>query len=262
MDEAKKYERIERYLAGELPPPERQAFETLLAEDPQLREEVVLHRELAEAARESDVAEFESALDDAMRNGRGISSRRRWLLILLATLLLFFLLWLAGRLLNERSAAPAATQIYADYVNLPDELPENILLRSGQAAPPSIEAPLRQNWSAVNEAYRKGNYEQALTLLENLPSLDPDFVEENPGTYHYYRGLLQLRLKRPAAAADSFTRVQSGNYAEDAAWKRAMALLLVEERQEEAREILRRIGNTLHPRREEALEVLEKLKRQ
>jgi len=261
MDEAEKYERIEQYLAGELSPPERKAFEGKLDGNPQLRKEVALHRELSEAARETDVAEFETALSRAMRKDPSASPPRRRLFILLTLILLLLMLWLGKRLLNKPTPAPA--QIYADYIDLPAELPGTVQLRSGDAAggasPRLSPKQLRQNWSALNEAYRTGNFAEALSLLENLRSSHPEFMEENPDVYFYHRGLLQLQLKQPAEAAGSFAEVRSGNYAEDADWKRALSLLLVKERREEALSLLQRISKSNHPQREEAWEVLNQL---
>ncbi len=260
MDETEKYERIERYLTGRMVASERQAFEEKLAKDPQLREEVSLHKELEEAVVEPEIAEFETALDKAMEDHRDNPARRRWPAILLAVILLLSLLWLGSRWLKNRKPAPA--QIYAEYVDLPEALPDAIRLRSAapgtdSSIPHTIEQ-LRQNWSALNQAYQMGNYAKALSLLENLRSTHPEFVEENPERYYYHRGLLELQLNRPVASADSFARVQSGNYAENAAWKRAMTLLLEgapggSQRSSAANQ------KQPHPRRAEARAVLKKL---
>lgn len=265
MKEEKKYERIERYLSGELSPSERQAFEAAMAEDPKLQAEVKLQREIAEAIGENDVAEFEATLDIVMRNGRATPARRRWPGLLIVAVLLLFLLWLGSRWLQNRDQTASPEQIYASYLDLPEELPGSVRLRSAGDIPPTPDSSqvsrLRENWIALNQAYRTDQYEEALALLEKLPSLDPDFSQENPGAYHYYRGLIQLQMDRPAEAAEAFAEVDSGNYLEDASWKRALALLMIEDRRHDALEILRQISNRSHPRQEAAREILGKLEK-
>jgi tetratricopeptide (TPR) repeat protein len=247
---------------------ERSAFEKDLEKDVELAREVRLHREIAEAVLETDIVDLSGELRSIARKSaaemqgapRALFSRR-WAALAAALALLLAAGW---RVFRSSQAPPDPAALFAAYVDLPDVLERPILIRSTEealAAPkstPDEESGL-ENWLELAAAYEAGQYEAALLALERFRTLDPDFDRTYANTYHYYLGLLRLRLAQPEAAAQSFAQVNAGDYAEDAAWKRAMALLLVDGRLEEAKAALRRIQDAVHPRKEDARRVLERL---
>jgi len=62
------YEKIEAYLKGELPESEQQAFEAAMAADPELAEEVALHRRLQEVFGDEGEWRFRQNLRDIRSN--------------------------------------------------------------------------------------------------------------------------------------------------------------------------------------------------
>lgn len=96
MDKATLYERIEAYLAGELPEGEREQFERQAAADPELAAELALHRRLERVLSDKDKLAFaqksaEIAKEFSAPDARGARYFRGGILLLI--LLAVFLLW-------------------------------------------------------------------------------------------------------------------------------------------------------------------------
>lgn len=100
MEKEALYERIEAYLAGDLPPEEREEFERQMAADPALAAEVALHRRLEKALSDKPKQDFRRKVADLAEefpppSGQGPvkGSLFRWWLPVLAVLVTVAVWW-------------------------------------------------------------------------------------------------------------------------------------------------------------------------
>ena len=269
MNEAQRYERIESYLSGQMPPEEAAAFRREMETDPGLEAEVALHRGIAEAvAEEEDVQNLEGKIGAILEKGRGeaagLAARRRFLsrpllrvaasaaLLIVAALAAYFYL-------SRADDSPEA--LFAEHVSYPESIYEASTVRSAEGQTPERAAQaarLDSLWKAADALYRQGRYQEALGVLDETGRPENGPLSGNASRLHYYRGILQARAGQFAGAVSSFEQV-AVEYNEDADWKRALALLRLEGRREEAVALLRGISDSDTPQKDRARELLERL---
>lgn len=269
MNEEQLYERIESYLSGQMPSEDAAAFRREMESDPALAAEVALHRGIAEAVAEEEEAEdLDNKIGAVLKKGRGEavgpSARRRFLsrpllraaasaaLLILAALAAYFYLSRADNSLEA---------LFAEYVGYPESIYEESTMRSAEGQAPERAAQasrLDSLWKAADVLYRQGRYQEALGVLEEIGRPESGSLSGDASKLHYYRGILQARAGQYAGAASSFEQV-AAEYDEDAAWKRALALLRLEGRREEAVGLLREISGSDTPQKDNARELLERL---
>lgn len=269
MSEAQRYERIESYLSGQMPPEEAAAFRREMEADPGLEAEVALHRGIAEAViEEEDVQDLEGKIGAILEKGRGeaagLAARRRFLsrpllrvaasaaLLIVAALAAYFYL-------SRADDSPEA--LFAEYVSYPESIYEASTVRSAEGQTPERAAQasrLDSLWKAADALYRQGRYQEALGVLDKTGRPENGPLSGNASRLYYYRGILQARAGQFAGAVSSFEQV-AVEYNEDADWKRALALLRLEGRREEAVALLREISDSDTPQKDRARVLLERL---
>ncbi len=257
MNEEEKYDKIERYLSGDLTGRERKTFEEDMKSDPSLAEEVKLHSDLADALKEKDVADLEEKLANIIQDNRPRRIRlgvRKWLAIAASIL---FLVTMGMALYYNLPVQDTPRRVYMAYLALPADLNETPSFRSsGKALKNKTENPFQTGYY---DLYQNKQYTAALAALEQLPKDFPNLLNEVPGTYHYYLGVTLLQLNRTEEALQAFGKVNSGLYTENAAWYRALCLLNLEGTSTKAQNALEDIANGNQPQSDEALEILDKL---
>ena len=263
-------QQIEAYLAGELSQAEAAAFETQIAKDKALASEVTLYRQMDDLLGESDVMDFSTTLESVMdSNVRDVTKQeavikkipqkpttiRRWLSLAAG----FALVAVLGTVIYTNLNQPSPDSLYQANMKFPVALGGGSTLRSveEQAINPSQLAQITTSWQTANEAYQQEQYEIALQALTKIATIDPNFEVENRGDYFFKKGLLQLKLGQIEAAITSFKAVTTGDYVSNATWKRALALLKVDE--DKAKTALEAIVNTNHSERAAARKILEAL---
>lgn len=133
MDKETRYERIEAYLEGRLPDPERQAFEQQMAADPGLAAEVELHRRLERVVSDREKRAFRQKLAElAAEFPSPPAGRAGWKGFfrfggLLLALLAAVVLW---QYLRREPAVPEA----------PPAIAQDTLVET-EAPPPSLPEP-------------------------------------------------------------------------------------------------------------------------
>lgn len=259
MTDLEQYDLIEAYLAGTLSEAERQDFKARLRSDAQLRAEVRLHDRLQRTLGGDDLTLLQHKLQDIMHSPTPVKPLRRpwWpYLAAAASVLLLLAIWLwPGR---EDSFADQI--FYAQLENLPpaSELPDRAWLRGAESegGVDTASAP-----EAFFRAYGREDYESALAHLQGWAQRYPQAQADSASPYPYYRGITLMQLGRYAEASEALAQVQGGNFAEAAAWWRALCRLKVEGNTEAVRAALRRIAEDRQPRSEAAREVLRELEK-
>ena len=272
MDKEQHYEKIEDYLSGNLPGEEAAAFNKKMAADPELAAEVALHRGLAEAIdEEEEFADLEQKISAVFKKERTEAARSRevvrrplftpivWriaasiALLILATLAAYYYVG---------QPSDSLESLVAENIAYPASIYDKSGLRSGQQpAEPSSDwaARLDSLWEAADRAYQRGAYSTALGILEKAEALEIQGFQQARSRFHFYIGILQARTGDYEEALLSFEKVTT-SYTEEAEWKKALILLSMEGRREEAQAVLQQISTSNTPRQKDALNLLERLR--
>lgn len=238
MDQAEKYDRIERFLAGSLTGIELVAFETAMREDPALREEVALHREAMEALGEGSVHAFRVLLREVdagwekpeqQKKGRILPLNLRWIAGVAAALLLLISAYFLFRpqptsaelfavffepypmVLSERGATGDET----DEALLNEAMAAYSAERYGEAAAAFGQLAVRfpglpaYRYYAGVSALSAGDPEAAVAVLEPLADEPGHFFREQS---RWYLGMAHLRLGDLTAARSYLEAIRPGEF--------------------------------------------------
>lgn len=261
------YDRIEAYLSKRMTPEETEAFREELTVNSELAAELALHKGVAEAMQEEEELEDLGRKIRAIvqKDGKSVSvttKKSRFTLPIsfrvAAAISLLIIAAVAAYFYFQ--SGPSSTQaLYAQFIDYPSSIYEEQVLRAGDmpSLAPAI-AQLDSLWKKADEGYQAERNEEALVLLEEIASLEVTVFQQVSSRLHYYRGILQAKAEQFSAAIASLDQVRT-NYTEDAKWKKALLLLQVEGRREEALSILKDISTTATPRQEDAIELLKSL---
>ncbi len=237
------FEKIEAYLQNALDPEEKAAFEQQLDRDPELKKEVDLQLELANAI-ETDA--MQAALDRIHEQqfgvhagkGQGRLIRRLRPLAVAASVALLVIAgwWIFGNSPNSNG------DLYAQYYETPPGLPTNLGLED------------QTNFNEGMVDYKLGNFTAALEqwrpLLDSFPQND---------TLRFFIGITYLETSTPDSAAMHLRQVQAipgSSLGEEAAWYLAM-VLFKDGKNEEAFSVLSSLSEQEHPFREKAQNILK-----
>ena len=239
-------ERIEKYLAGALTSDEVSHFEKEVLEDPalaaELKSQFLATATLERKGDESLKSLMKDWANEQFDERKSFSNRLNNPLIWLAIAATITLLITLAVVLNTTGPANPE-EIYNQYyteLRFPAD-------RSSTADTDSL-------WNLARISYGKQDYENTLSLLDQLIRNDPD------GQAFLYKGICLLRLDRPGEAAKAFGQVteQHLDY-QRARWFRALALLKIENLSE-AKVALEAIAvSESHFKKKEAQEILDLL---
>ena len=220
MTEEEKFRRIDDYVNGNLPAAEQAVFRQQLRDDPQLAEEVELHRDLLtgfdRAIRQEVDGERKAHLGQLERQ----AARRKRQTTLLV--------WLTGI---------AACLVLAITLALPGGDKYNKLFshhyQPYMAAATERGRTARDVWEEALQAYEEGAYGQAATLLRPcLAATPPD------AGCHFYAGLSAIELDRFTEARKYLRRVVDlppNDYTGRARWYLALVYLKLDNPEESKR---------------------------
>lgn len=246
MDE-KLFETMENYINGRMTAEEQQSFERELSSNPELREEVEMHRRLVNSIETESVRQMLEQIHTenfAREETPVVSMRSRSRYFPLAIAASLALLILAGWwVFSLQSSQPEA--LYAAYFSPAEGLPTTL----GYAD--------NAQFTEGMISYKLGEYAEALDYWQPLLSNDPA-----NDTLNYYGGLAYLAGEQPEKAITLLDKVaanENSGYNTDARWYLALAYLK-NEQTTEAQALLQVLAEEDSSYRNESREILEKLK--
>lgn len=224
MDEQTKYERIESYLAGTMPPAERLRFEQALASDSSLAEEAELHKQLQDSLRGEKIHDFRAALqtvDRAWENPAGKPNRSQRLnrilgpaLALAAALALLLVAW---PFFAPDDRPDASEQVFAEYFE-----PYQMVLNQRSANEGAARAELLN--LAITQ-YAEGRFAEAATAFQQLAQSEPSNI-----AFQFYQALALLASGQAGEAIPVLQAVldRPGHlFSEQSRWYLALAHLKI-----------------------------------
>lgn len=278
MDE-KIFDKIEKYIGGNLDQAELDAFENQMKADKSLAAEVNLHRGIQNAMTEKKVIDFEKNIGAAFKeakeematapnnstkeSGGSIFSMKR-LLSIAATFLLIAAVGLAIYNLNDSSVINYAG-VFEKNISYPTFMSGDILNTAATRGEENIdlENQIKQTWNSAQTTFENGNYEQTLQSLNAIQNLDNNFQTIAVFKYNYYRGITHLRLGQAQEAYDAFAEVNmnDANFGFESYFNKALAALLIPEKRTEAIEIFETLAESNHPKSKAAAAILLQLEK-
>ena len=223
MNTKERYDLIEKYLDQKMSTGERQQFEEQLKNDPALKEELELHRQVSATLKGEKVHELRSILTDVDKNwgtektsqkgvARTINFRR--VIAIAATVLL---LVMAYQMFFIGGQSISNEQLFADNFQ-----PYQMLLSQRNLSAEEKNATLENAISA----YSKGDFQTASDAFQLLSENEPDDI-----SYQFYSAVAQLGAEKNETAITIFSNIistQSNPFKEQSQWYLALAYLQIE----------------------------------
>jgi len=254
------YNLIARYHAGKLTEAERAGFEERLRTDAAFTEEVAIWAAVYQGIQEEGDRMLDAKLGDLGRalwlkedtesplqavTAPKMTAKRfqmpRWIYAAAAVLLLLLLAWPVWQSLNPSDPIYASNDaLFAKHLSLPPA--------------PQVRDEKTIPWQ---EAYRRGQYPEAIAALEQLAA---DSTTARRSETYLYLGLSYLAAGQAKAALDALQKIGPESFDwEDAQWYQALAYLKGND-SAEAKAILQNIAGKPGPRQGEAREILAKMR--
>ncbi|MCB0610598.1 MAG: hypothetical protein H6562_00845 [Lewinellaceae bacterium] len=207
-------ETIEKYMTGAMNNDERRAFEEQMAGDPELAEAIRVEKWMQAAAADQEWIALRRQLQQADQRRAGTKRpflRPVWIWTSAAAAILLLAVW--SILHIGRPASPP------DYTAYFEPYPLVLQQRGETSDRPGLQ-----------EAYRSGDFQKAVPLLEQWAGQDPGDI-----TPVFYLGIAQLADNHPEKATGYLQKAAASEtaFAEQAGWYLALAWL-GSGRQEEA----------------------------
>ncbi len=233
------FEKLERYLDGELPEEERKAFETQLQTDEKLKEELAFHqmaRQAVEVNIENELrAELNTWKAKEQNNGmKVVRFRRRALSIAAAVLLLVVAGWLV--LFRGNSTEQLFNQQFTAFE---DNISTQIDLELSEAGFGKEDGYLAVLEDAM-QAYNQKNYEKAIPLFEEFNEKGAENWKDQS---RFYQAMALIGNEQTAEALPVLEDLQTTSTFPDKAtiqWYLALVYVKMDEK-EAAREILNKL---------------------
>jgi tetratricopeptide (TPR) repeat protein len=196
MDNEKKQERIERYLNGKLSSQEKTAFENNLAQDADLKREVVLQQELTNTLKGEKIHQFRNVLQEVDADWKSEQGRIRRLNIprLSAIAAAVLVLIIAYRFFLPSKQA-SATALLEEYY---DTYPMLLTSRS------SDENEVNEQLNQAISAYQNQDFESAATGFSEITEVTPDNL-----SYLFYQAVSLLESQKATEAIPVFQALLS-----------------------------------------------------
>lgn len=237
-----KEELLDAWFEGKLTPEQEKQLKELMDTDEVFREEFGFRRELREALRREEHESLRKMMrDTAAEKPTAVRSIRRFIPALVAAMVI--ILVTIGYFIVT-SPGPRPAQLYTAYF----EPYENVV------HPIERGAPVQDLASRAFLAYENGDYEEAISLFEQLAGESPDpYIV-------FYSGIVLLQLDRDEEAIAHFLTYldSSGSLKDRAEWYLALGYLK-EGNIPRARELLSGIAGRAAYKAEESREILESL---
>ncbi len=219
MNSEEKYTLIEKYFAEEMQGEELENFEAQLQTDAELKEELTLHRQLAETLKGEKVHELRSVLNEVDKNWEAPSKKD-------STKVVKF----NFRRILTIAAAVALLVIGYQWLTNSDLSPEELYASNFETYPMLLNQRSAEESTAnsitYNNAitfYNKKEFTQAEAAFEKLLQDQPDNV-----SFQFYQANIFLASQNATDAIPIFQKILDGNnplFEEQARWYLSLAYL-------------------------------------
>lgn len=240
---------ISRYLEGEMDPIEATGFEESLENDPELKEEVDLYREVEEAISDTEALDLRAQIDEIheeltpqLEKLKKNSSKQVLRYVVAASIAVIISLGTYSLFFKKVDNNKIVTEFYKPY---------DVTLVN-RSANTNITPMMRE----ALYKYETQDYEEAIVLFKEILEINPQITAS-----HLYSGISYLEIEQYKSAEKSLTAVLEHNdnlYMEQADWYLGMVYLLNEEKNK-ARMQFRKIKNSDGYYEDEARKILRKL---
>jgi tetratricopeptide (TPR) repeat protein len=217
---------ISRYLEGEMDPIEATGFEEALENNPELKEELDLYREVDNAIADSEVLDLRAQLDEIheelspqLEKLTRKSSKRVLRYAVAASIAVIISLGTYSLFFNKVNNNKIVSEFYKPY---------DVTLVNRSANDHIIPLMREALYKYENKEYR-----EAVTLFRKILEVKPEMTAS-----YLYSGISYMELKEYVNAEKSFNAVIEHNdnlYIEQAEWYLGMVYLLTDQK-EKARE--------------------------
>jgi len=204
-EKEKKYNQIEKYLSGQLQGSELQRFETELLNNSSLKEEVNLHKEIAEAVTEKEVMVFRKSVNSIIKNE---TTSQRWSYLGIAATILIIIS--AGIGINTFFfKKDSIEQLYTAYYEPYEDL---ISVRSDET--------LNESISTLMNYYNQQKYGNAISYLDSIEIYDQPLLQ-------LYVGISYLNVSAFDKAHETFDIISNDEnvFNTEANWYNALTYL-------------------------------------
>ena len=260
MDKRNDYtDRIEAYVNGSLTGEELRSFESEIKNNPKIKEEVRLYKEMDKAIVMQDIAEMKNRISlvrEGMKNDKFMRLRQSLnpfvvlrnspKLAYAASLLV--ILGVVSLLYFTLKTTPSEKQLFAAYFS---PYPAGVVERSSDTADTLFVNAMT--------AYNKNNFQQAILLLEQVETSDTTGMAVD-----LYLGISFLETGNLKNASKRFRKILSSKdhvFKEQAQWYLCLTLLKQKKDKEEVRPLLRQLINEKGDYTQQAREMMRKLRR-
>ncbi len=243
---------ISRYLEGEMDPIEATGFEEALENNPELKEEMDLYREVDSAIADTEVLDLRAQLDEIheeltpqLEKITKKSSKRVLRYAVAASIAVIISLGTYSLFFKKVNNNKIVTEFYKPY-------DVTLINRSANT---NITPMMRE----ALYKYENQEYNEAVLLFQDILEINPEMTAS-----HLYSGISYLELQEYEKAKESFIAVLEHNdnlYMEQAEWYLGMVYIMKDEK-DKARMQFRKIKQSDGIHRDEASRILRKLKRQ
>ena len=251
MTQEELYDRIEAYLEGTFSPQEHQEFEQEIDADPELKQEVELHRQLQGELGESDVTIFRNIVVEEKQKmkplGKTIALGRFQILSIAAS---FALLITAGYFIFFQTN-PSPQDLFNQYYVLPDLQITQGSLR-GEDDMNLDSAIILLN--LANQLATQNNFPQAIVTADSLLGISVELDQ----IILLRLGIWQLSGDNPEEALAFFNQVN--NQSEAIQWYKALTYLELDQL-DQIPGLLQPLTEYANPRQEAAQKLLRQVQR-
>lgn len=222
MEEQDKYERIEQYLNGELPEDDKQQLEALIAESPDLKSEIELHRQVEETLKGEEIHQFRNVLQATDKSWKLKKEPAKAAKIVrfnfkksMAIAASIAILIFAGNFLYQNLASPNQEQLFANNF----EPYQMILSQRSTGDSPESTALLN---TAISQ-YAQGKFEESSIAFRQLQIND-----EGNLSFQFYEAMSLLSANNATDAISKFENIlatPNSPFLEQTRWYLALSYL-------------------------------------
>lgn len=242
---------ISRYLEGDMDPIEAAGFEETLEENPELKAEVDLYREVEEAISDTEVLDLRTQLDEIheeltpqLEKMKKRSSKRVLRYAVAASIAVFISLGTYSLFFKKVNNNRIVTEFYKPY---------DVTLVN-RSANTSITPLMRE----ALYRYQSEEYEEAVVLFREILDINPEMTAS-----YLYSGISYMELEEYKNAEKSLIAVLDHNdnlYMEQADWYLGLVYLMNDEK-DKAKIQFQKIKGEEGFYEDEAAKILKKLRR-